>query len=132
LTRIEYLSTEQLVEINKRVLKDIRVKRADSHRVANRKKLDSVIDEVRALDGDAYEKASCLLIGLTKKDAFDSGNRRTAYAATKLFLEANGKSLKAEPDPTVLTGIREGFYRTEEVVEWLRGNGIRKFQRHHT
>jgi hypothetical protein len=42
------------------------VKRADSHRVANRKKLDSVVDEVRMLDGDAYEKAACLLVGLTK------------------------------------------------------------------
>jgi len=111
-----------------RVLKDIRVKRADSHRVANRKKLDSVVDEVRALDGGAYEKAACLLIGLTKKHAFDSGNRRTAYAATELFLEANDETLKAEPDPTVLTGIREGFYRTEEVVEWLKGNGIQEFR----
>ena len=128
MTRIEYLSTEQLVEINKRVLKNIRVKRADSHRVANRKKLDSVVDEVRALDGGAYEKAACLLIGLTKKHDFDSGNRRTAYAATELFLEANDETLKAEPDPTVLTGIREGFYRTEEVVEWLKGNGIQEFR----
>jgi hypothetical protein len=47
LTRIEYLSTEQLIEINRRVLKDIRVKKADSHHVANRKKLDSIIEEVR-------------------------------------------------------------------------------------
>jgi death-on-curing protein len=132
LTRIEYLSTEQLVEINERVLKDIKVKRADSHRVANRKKLDSIVDEVRALDGDVYEKATSLLVGLTKKHAFDSGNRRTAYAATEIFLEANGEALRAEPKPTVLTGIREGFYRTEEVVEWLKGNGIKEFRRYRT
>ena len=109
MTRIEYLSTEQLIEINKRVLKDIRVRRADSHRVANRKKLDSIVDDVRALEGDAYEKAALLLVGLTRKHAFDSANRRTAYAATKLFLEANGEDVKAEPDPRVLTGVREGF-----------------------
>jgi len=132
LTRIEYLNTEQLIEINKRVLKDIQVRRADSHRVGNRKKLDSIVNDVRALDGDAYEKATCLLVGLTKKHAFDSGNRRTAYAATKIFLEANGEALKAEPNPRVLTGIREGFYQTEEVVEWLKGNGIREFRRHDT
>jgi len=65
-----------------------------------------MVDEVRALDGDAYEKATCLLVGLTKKHAFDSGNRRMAYAATRLFLEANGEDVKAEPDPRVLIGIR--------------------------
>jgi prophage maintenance system killer protein len=132
LTKIEYLSTEQLIEVNIRVLKEIRARKADSHRVANRRKLDSIVDEVRALDGGVYEKATCLLVGLTKKHAFDSGNRRTAYAATKLFLEANGETVKVEPEPKVLTGVREGFYRTEEVVGWLKGDGIREFRRHHT
>jgi prophage maintenance system killer protein len=69
------------------------------------------------------------LIQLTKAHAFDSGNRRTAYAATKLFLEANGKTLDIEVEPRVLTGIREGFYQTREVVEWLKGHGIRAFVR---
>jgi len=128
----EYLNAEQLAEINRRVLKEVKVKRADSHRVANREKLESIVEEVRAMDGDVFEKATCLLVGLTKKHAFDSGNRRTAYTATKLFLEANGEAMKTDPDPRVLTGIREGFYRTEEVVEWLKGNGIREFERHHT
>jgi len=129
---MEYLTAEQLAEINRRVLKEVKVKRADSHRVANRAKLESIVEEVRGLDGDVFEKATCLLVGLTKKHAFDSGNRRTAYTATKLFLEANGEALKADPGPRVLTGIREGFYRTEEVVEWLKGNGIREFKRHYT
>jgi len=128
----KYLSVEQLAEINLRVLKEVKVKRADSHRVANREKLNSIVEAVRALDGDVFEKATCLLVGLTKKHAFDSGNRRTAYTATKLFLEANGELLKADPDPRVLIGIREGFYRTEEVVAWLKGNGIKEFGRHHT
>ena len=68
-----------------------------------------------------------LLIQLTKAHAFDSGNRRTAYAAAKLFLEANGKQLNIKVEPTVLKGNREGFYETHEVVEWLKGNGIRAF-----
>jgi len=118
------------VEINNRVLKETRARKADSHRVASRTKLDAIIGEVRALDGDAFAKAACLLIGLTKWHAFDSGNRRTAYAAAKLFLEANGKTMEVEHDPRVLTGVREGFYSTEEVVEWLKGNGIREFRRH--
>jgi len=54
---------------------------------------------------------------------------RTAYAAAKLFLGANGKTLNIQVEPRVLMGIREGFYRTEEVVEWLKGHGIRSFLR---
>ena len=128
---MEYLTAEQLAEINRRMLKEVKVKRADSHRVASRAKLESIVEEVRAMDGDVFEKATCLLVDLTKKHAFDSGNRRTAYTAAKLFLEANGEALKVDPDPRVLTGIREGFYRTEEVIEWLKGNGIKDFKRHH-
>lgn len=130
LAKFEYLNALQLVEINKRVLQETRARKADSHRVASRTKLEAIIAEVRALDGDAFAKAACLLTGLTKRHAFDSGNRRTAYAAAKLFLEANGKTTEVEHDPRVLTGIREGFYSTEEVVEWLKGNGIREFRRH--
>jgi len=128
----QYLNANQLIEINSRVLKEIKVKKADSHRIADRKKLELIVKDVMTLEGDTFEKAACLVVDLTKQHAFDSGNRRTAYAATKLFLEANGEAMKAATDPKVLTGIREGFYRSDEVVEWLRGNGIREFRRHHT
>jgi len=120
---------DEIIEVNKNVLKEIRLKRADSHRVASRQKIEDVLRKVQAEEGDAYLKAAILLIQLTKAHAFVSGNRRTAYAATKLFLKANGKTLDIEVDPRVLTGIREGFYQTEEVVEWLKGHGIRAFVR---
>ena len=118
-----------MVDINKNVLKEIIVKKADSHRVASRQKIEDALGEVLKEERDVYWKASVLLIRLTKAHAFDSGNRRTAYAATKLFLEANGKTLAFEVEPKVLTGIREGFYQTKEIVEWLKGNGIRPFIR---
>lgn len=124
-----YLTVDEVIEVNQNVLKEIRVKRADSHRVASRNKLQDVIKSVQEDDGDIYSKAATLLIQLTRAHAFDSGNRRTAYAAAKLFLEANGKELSIEVEPKVLTGIREGFYETREVVEWLKGNGVRAFVR---
>ena len=132
MAEIEYLDVDQLIEINKRVLKEIKVKKADAHRVANRTKLESILGNARELQGDAFDKAALLLVELTRQHAFDSGNRRTAYAATRLFLEANGAAIEASTDPKVLTGIREGFYRSDEVVEWLKGNGIREFRRHHS
>ena len=124
-----YLTANEIVEVNRRVLNEIRVRKADSHRIANLKRIEDVMKTVQEESGDVYRKAAVLLIQLTKAHAFDSGNRRTAYAATKLFLEANGKVVDIEVDPKVLTGIREGFYQTREVVEWLKGNGIRAFVR---
>ena len=129
MSEVRYLTTDEIVDINKNVLKEIKVKKADSHRVASRKKIEDVLGKVQAEEGDAYWKAAVLLIQLTKAHAFDSGNRRTAYAAAKLFLEANQKTLDIEVEPRVLTGIREGFYQTNEVVEWLKGHGIRAFVR---
>ena len=105
------------------------MKKADSHRVASLVKIEEVLKNVQAGGGDVYRRAALLLIQLTKAHAFDSGNRRTAYAATKLFLEANGKALDIQVEPRVLTGIREGFYSTNEVIEWLKGNGIKAFVR---
>lgn len=126
---VRYLTVDEITEVNRKVLKEIRVKRADSHRVASHSKLEDVISRVQEEKGDVYRKAATLLIQLTRAHAFDSGNRRTAYAAAKLFLEANGKELNIRVEPKVLTGIREGFYETHEVVEWLKGSGIRAFIR---
>ena len=129
MSTVRYLTVDEIIEVNQKVLKEIRVKRADSHRVASHSKLEDVVSRVQDEKGDVYRKAAALLIQLTKAHAFDSGNRRTAYAAAKLFLEANGKELNIRVEPKVLTGIREGFYETQEVVEWLKGNGIRAFIR---
>ncbi len=126
---MRYLTAEEIIEIHKRVLKEIRVKRADSHRVASRQKIEVALAEVQEQEGDVYWKAATLFVGLTRSHAFDSGNRRTAYAATKVFLQANGKRLDLEVELRVLTGIREGFYQTREVMEWLKGHGIRAFIR---
>ncbi len=125
----KYLTTQQIIEINKEVLKKIRVKRADSHRVLNRKKLEEIVRGTRELGKDLYEKAAYLLMGVVKEHPFASGTRRTAYTATRIFLEANGEALHVKYEATVFTGIREGFYTRLEVIDWLKGNAIRKFSR---
>lgn len=127
--KVKYLTVEEVIEINKRVLERVKVKKADSHRVASFQKIEDSLARVQEQEGDVYLKAANLLMSLTKAHAFDSGNRRTAYAATEVFLEANGKKLGIKVEPNVLTGIREGFYQSQEIVEWLRGHGIRPFVR---
>jgi len=92
---LKYLTVGEVIEINRRMLKEIKVKRADSHRVASRQKIEAVLAKVEEHEGDVHSKAATLLIGLTRAHAFDSGNRRTAYTATKLFLKQTGQSWKS-------------------------------------
>ena len=49
--------------------------------------------------------------------------------AARLFLAWNGEAVRLVQDPSVLQGIRERFYRREEVKSWLKGAEIRKFAR---
>ena len=69
------------------------------------------------------------MAGLVQGHPFASGNRRTAFVATRLFLEQNGEKTKAEHDPKILQGIREGFYTTLEVKSWLKGDEVKRFAR---
>ncbi len=126
---IKYLTLEELIESNSRVLKEIKVRKADRHEILSKATLEWILDTVDKLPGDVFDKAATLLFELTRKHCFGSGNKRTAYAATHLFLKANGKQLNAVQDPRILIGIREGFYNKDEIKNWLKGNAIREFTR---
>jgi prophage maintenance system killer protein len=124
-----YPSVEDLIELNKRVLAEIRVKKANRHQVISRGGLDTLLERVREQEGGVYEKAVTLLTGLVRTHAFASGNRRTAYLATMGFLEVNGKRTAIVQDPRVLRGIREQFYTRDEIKAWLMGHEIKEFRR---
>jgi len=126
---IVYPSVEELIETNKRVLREIRAKRADRHHVLSRPSLEATLRQVKLEGNDLYEKAAILLTQLVRSHAFASGVRRTAYVASISFLRANGEHPSVIHDSKILTGIREGFYTMDEVVNWLRGNVVRKFVR---
>lgn len=129
MSRTAYLTVQQLVEINKTVLREIKVKKADSHKILNRAALEEIVKKIKTQGSDTHEKAVILLIELTRRHPFASGVRRTAYAAARLFLEANGQVVHVKYDPNVMQGVREGFYAKEEVMNWLKGNEIREFKR---
>lgn len=129
MSNIVYPSVEDVVEANRRVLKEIRVKKGDQHKVLSRQKIADALREARAEQGDVYDKAALLLTKLVRGHAFASGVRRTAYAVTISFLMSNGEQTHTIHDPRILSGIRERFYTTQEVKEWLKGNEIRKFTR---
>lgn len=130
--KIIYPKSKDLIKYNQVVLEEIRVKKADQPKVLSEIKLIESINKCKKTRGDIYHKSSILLESLVNKHPFASGNRRTALAVTIKFLLDNGAKTKIKNEPSfakILTGIREGFYIKEEIINWLKNGKIRKFER---
>lgn len=129
---MEHLTEKEIIEYNKLALKSIKVKKADKHEILNEYAISHIVAQCKAMEGDAYDEATCLLKNLIQKHPFASGNRRTAFIATMGFLERNSLKLNVEDSEKqvrVLQGIRENYYTDEEVKEWLKKGKIREFVR---
>ncbi len=126
---VNYPSIVELIETNRRVLKQIRARKADQPQLLSKQALQAALEKTKGEKGDIYDKAAVLLIELVRGHPFASGTRRTAYTATMSFLRMNGENPTMFHDPKVLTGVRERFYTLEEVKNWLKGNAIRQFKR---
>lgn len=87
---------------------------------------EKILEEVEAEKG-IYRKASVLLRKLRFANLFQNANKRTAYVATKQFLEMNGESMKIRDLNEALKFIKElGKYDLEEVEEWLKHGSKRE------
>ncbi|MBI2127374.1 MAG: type II toxin-antitoxin system death-on-curing family toxin [Thaumarchaeota archaeon] len=126
---IDYPTEEDIKELNKEILRAIKVRKADTHRVIRRGAIEQALKAAIDDPGDLYDKAAMLLIMLVQGHPFDSGNRRTAFAASMAFLRLNGEKARVIHDAKVLQGIREAFYTKDEVKQWLKGHEIRAFRR---
>ncbi|MBB4255289.1 death-on-curing protein [Rhizobium sp. BK008] len=78
------------------------------------------VDEVPAL-------AAQLVLAVGKAHAFEQGNKRTAWAAGRLFIRNNGYHLKIEKVPqTTVAEIVElmmvDVAQTRRLIFWLREN----------
>jgi death-on-curing family protein len=121
LTRLTYPSIEQIIEVNRKILDEIKVDKRDRHSVWSEDAIRSALSEARRTDGDVYDRAAVLLMELVKGHPFKSGNRRTAVAVTSYFLSENGQSPVTGGDPKILAGIRLGTYNRKQVKAWLKG-----------
>ncbi len=130
--KVVYPSAEKIIEFNLLVLTLIKIKKSDKSKVISFNKITETIEEAKLSKGDTFEKAATLLHGIIRKHPFESGNRRTAFIVAKYFLSQNHSKLSVEDsveNARVLQGIRENFYKLDEITEWLRHGKIRKFQR---
>ena len=127
-----YPTPERIIELNLLVLSMIRAKKADKPQILNRARLFQVIEDCEGYGGDVYDKAVVLLKGLVQKHPFASGNRRTAFVATKEFLHTNKATMRIENTPEnarVMLGIREDYYTEQEIKEWIQHGKIKQFKR---
>ena len=127
-----YPTVEKIIELNALVLVVIKVKKADKPMVLSRRKIEEAIENCKNNEGDIYDKAVVLLQGLIEKHSFASGNRRTAFIATKDFLFHNNHTFNVSDELSqarVMTGIREHFYSCEEIKAWIKNGKIREFKR---
>ncbi len=129
---VDYLSVDKIIEFNLLALNVIKVKKADSAKVLSINKISKVVDSCEQCKGDLYDKSVILLKGLVQAHAFASGNRRTAFIATKYFLMLNNQKLQVMDNvknARVLLGIREGYYSNAEIKEWIKYGKTREFKR---
>lgn len=128
---MKYPTENEIIEFNKKVLKDIKIKKGDKHEVVNRESISLVINSCKSKT-DVYDGAVCLLKGLIQSHSFKSGNRRVAFGITRKFIEDNNVKFNIEnsgKEAGTLRGIREGYYKDEEIKDWLKNGKIRKFER---
>ena len=126
---MKYLTSEEILAINKEALKSIKVKKADSFKVLSYRKIHQALERVEKEAGYVHDKAVILLKELIQEHPFASGNRRTAMLATIRFLRMNGIEPDVKEDARILQGIRENYYSATEVKAWLKGGEIREFKR---
>lgn len=131
MVQVKYPTVEDLIEMNKRVLSEVRAKKADRSAVllGGRAVLQNIIEDVKRKKGDIFDKAVVLLKSLIQRHPFESGNRRTAVVSTASFLLVNGEELNISREINVLQGIRERYYTDGEIKNWLKGGEIRAFER---
>lgn len=128
---IIYPSLKDIIETNKRLLADIKIKRADKHEVLARTKIEKAIKVTKEIKGDIYDKASELLKQLIQAHPFASGNRRTAFIVSENFLISNGRasSVGDNFEAYILQGIRENYYTNKDIKNWLIYGKIHRFKR---
>ena len=130
--KVLYLTPERIIEYNLLALTLLEVKKADKAEVLSKGRLIDIAEGCRKTEGDIYDKAAYLLKQLIQQHPFASGNRRTAFIVTKEFALNNKCKFGIKDDPgqaRAMTGIREGFYTSEELKEWIKHGKIRLFTR---
>ena len=128
--KVKYLGPEQVLFIHARIIDET----GGAHGVRDLGLLQSAVARPRATFGrrDLYPglnaKAAALMASLVKNHAFVDGNKRTAVAATGLFLAANGRRLEAAQKDVVRFALDVALRKMtdKEIEVWLTKHSKQK------
>jgi death-on-curing protein len=121
---VRYLTAEELLAIHQRILlaigglegiRDVGL----LYSIAERPKMAMM---GREFYQDIFSKAAAYFEGLATYHVFADGNKRTAIAATAVFLRANGYHLKIEEDQgfDFVLAVATKKKTMEEIAGWLK------------
>ncbi len=94
--------------------------------VRDRNALESALAQPQNMaaygDPDAADLAAALAFGIARNHAFVDGNKRAAWVLARLFLGANGISLKFEHHDAIATvlALAAGELSEDELADWFR------------
>lgn len=120
-----FLSVEQVVTLNKRLIREF----GGIYGIRDVAGLEAAVARPQSgYDEDIIEEAAGLFESLSQNHPFLDGNKRTAIAATAIFLLMNGFEMQIEDRKTYLWLIElyeSGHVNKSAIAFWLRENAIR-------
>lgn len=126
MTDLWRLDLEMVVELNV----DLCAETGENASLLDRAGLEAALERPWSGFGDmeafptTYHKAAALLHGIAARQVFENGNKRTAWTATMVFLEANGIDLGAvrtvQADMFVRAAALDHSLEIDDLAEWLR------------
>lgn len=121
---IRFLDVEDIIYINRALITAYTPK--EQCGVADRKLLEGA--QMRPSTYRYYQQTNDLLmlsavlfVAIAKAHAFHNANKRTAFAACRIFLLINGAQFDPPMDQTleVATGIATDEYEIDQVASWI-------------
>lgn len=119
---IDYLSVEDLLEIAAGIIDEVAVRDAGLLAAAAGR------PQVTVFGDDAYptmeDKAAALLHSLVRNHALVDGNKRLAWAATRVFCLLNGRDLAYTVDEAeaLMLAAAAGGLDVPDIATWLRNH----------
>jgi death-on-curing protein len=118
---VRYLTRDQIVLIHDRIIEAFSKEKGKM----NLGNLEATLERVEGYKGEDSEalfwKATILLERIILGHPFIDGNKRSAYEATRVFLEGNGYVLKADEEDVIdlLVAIAKSKKNRFSIKNWL-------------
>lgn len=115
----DFPTPDEVVEIHERIEERYNLTHTGTRATLPKQTLESVIEGTTGHDG-TFKQAAALLRDLTTAHVFEDGNKRTAWATTRLFLQRREADI-ADRNPSMAAAVMRRIKRFdyEQLAEWL-------------